>query len=328
MLKLAWYLIELALAFQLAVGPPLGTGRFTIEIDLDYLRREMILREPDLDETEIRQRIGIAIADIEPRTIDVLRKRLQGFGIRNPEISVIPDQRHRFRISLPRVNEDQFALAEQSLQAVAFLEFRLVHAENSRLTQELFDRWLAPEGFRIVRLEYRGIILPFYSLESGLPLDAEIRKRIADFNAPRGFELLLERVTIRGQHVYRPYFVSRRIMLSGDTISKAKVDYWENMQAVVTIEFNAEGRRRFARLTEDYAPGGPKNPRFDQFRELAMIIDGTLYSAPVIREAIHGGTAVISGGFDHAEAAFLANILRAGALPAPLRIVDRQFVLP
>ena len=81
-------------------------------------------------------------------------------------------------------------------------------------------------------------------------------------------------------------------------------------------------------ITSNYAPGGEENPGGDRFRQLAIVLDGTLYSAPVIREAIYGGKAEISGSFTVEEATFLANILKAGRLPVPLKIVEKRFVDP
>ncbi len=97
---------------------------------------------------------------------------------------------------------------------------------------------------------------------------------------------------------------------------------------VVSIEFNAKGARKFAMLTSDFAPGGARNPNPQVGRQMAIVLDGTLYSAPVIREAIHGGRAEISGTFTVQEAAFLANILKAGSLPAPVKIVEQRIVDP
>ncbi|HIE10925.1 MAG TPA: protein translocase subunit SecD, partial [Kiritimatiellae bacterium] len=92
--------------------------------------------------------------------------------------------------------------------------------------------------------------------------------------------------------------------------------------------FDAKGARKFARVTEDHAPGGPKNPSATGRHYLAIVLDGTLYSAPFIKTPIYGGEAVIEGDFTAEEARDLAIVLRAGALPAPLRIVEERAVDP
>jgi preprotein translocase subunit SecD len=93
------------------------------------------------------------------------------------------------------------------------------------------------------------------------------------------------------------------------------------------MRFDSAGARRFANLTRDYAPGGAKNPGNTR-RQLAIILDGTLYSAPTIREAIFGGQAQIEGSFSIKEAQDLSLVLRAGALPAPVKLLEERTVDP
>ena len=85
----------------------------------------------------------------------------------------------------------------------------------------------------------------------------------------------------------------------------------------MSLTFDSTGARVFARITE-------KNVN----KRLAIILDGNVHSAPVIREKIAGGSAQISGGFTNEEAADLAIVLRAGALPAPVTIVQNVTVGP
>jgi preprotein translocase subunit SecD len=75
-------------------------------------------------------------------------------------------------------------------------------------------------------------------------------------------------------------------------------------------------------------PGGAKNPDPNGRRYLAIVLDGTLYSAPFIKTAIHGGEAIIEGTFTLKEAQDLAIVLRAGSLPAPVKVVEERTVDP
>lgn len=303
-----------------------GGTAFVVEIDREQIAEQLRERHEDLDNEALEILIPEALHRAQERALEVIRNRIDGLGIAEP--SIYPEGSERIVIQLPGIDAEKRDEAERNIKSAAFLEFRMVHEDNEQLTSEMFERGTAPEGFRIVRLENRGFTRPYFMRENGLPLDAETRERIAGFNAPRGTELLLEREVIRNQTVYRPHFVHRRRELTGEALRNAKIDFQEHMQPIVALEFTADGRRLFARLTEDYAPGGQKNPRRDQFRSLAIVLDGTLYSAPVIREAIIGGNAIISGGFDRAEAAFLANVLRAGSLPAPVSVIERRIVDP
>ncbi len=87
-------------------------------------------------------------------------------------------------------------------------------------------------------------------------------------------------------------------------------------------------RKIFAKVTADYAPGGAKNPDPNGRHYLGVVLDGTLYSAPFIRTSIPGGSGIIEGSFTLQEASDLALVLRAGALPAPLRVLEERSVDP
>ncbi len=303
-----------------------GGTAFVVEIDQAKIEEQLREDHPEAAEQILQELIPAALHRAQERALEVIRNRIDGLGIAEP--SIYPEGRDRIVIQLPGIGEEKRDEAERSIKSAAFLEFRMVHEESESLTAALFERGVAPEGFRIAQLENRGFTRPYYIWEGAVPPDAAQREQIARFNAPRGTDLMLEREVIANRTVYRPYFVHRRADLDGKDLKSAKIDFQEHMQAVVSLEFTGEGRRRFARLTEDYAPGGPKNQRRDQFRALAIVLDGTLYSAPVIREAIYGGNAVISGSFSQQEAAFLANVLRAGSLPAPVEIIERRIVDP
>jgi SecD/SecF fusion protein len=94
----------------------------------------------------------------------------------------------------------------------------------------------------------------------------------------------------------------------------------------VSLVFNAKGAADFARLTKAYAPRGSRNKDSDVGRRLAIVLDDTLYSAPVLKTEIPDGRAVIEGNFTWSEAAVLRNILNAGSLPAPMKILEKRSV--
>jgi preprotein translocase subunit SecD len=110
--------------------------------------------------------------------------------------------------------------------------------------------------------------------------------------------------------------VKRSTIISGDQIADAKQTYDENGAPNVTLTFNGEGGRRFARVTQENA-GKP----------FAIIVDGKVISAPNINEPILGGTATISGGgFTVESANELAISLRSGKLPVALKVVQESTV--
>lgn len=105
-------------------------------------------------------------------------------------------------------------------------------------------------------------------------------------------------------------------LLTGDAVDSARVDP-EPGKVVVTLSLTSDGGKTFYKITSE-------NVR----RQLAIVLDGVLYSDPVIDEPIGGGTAIISGGFTLEEARELAVVLRAGALPAPLKVLEERTVGP
>ncbi len=113
-------------------------------------------------------------------------------------------------------------------------------------------------------------------------------------------------------------FVSKRIILSGDNLLDAqpRMNNQTN-ETVVTFSLDRVGAKRFGKATSSNIG-----------RKLAIILDGKIISAPVIRDTIASGNGQISGGFTFQSATDLALLLRSGALPAPLNIIEERTVGP
>jgi preprotein translocase subunit SecD len=107
------------------------------------------------------------------------------------------------------------------------------------------------------------------------------------------------------------------VLLTGDLIQNAEVRISDSGQAYVSVTFNALGTRIFGEVTEQNVG-----------KRLAIILDGNVHSAPTIQERIPSGQAQITGGFTPEEARDLAIVLRAGALPAPVQILEERTVGP
>src|SRR5213593_2054122 len=138
---------------------------------------------------------------------------------------------------------------------------------------------------------------------------------------PEGSELLYQRRIDKQTKVERkvPYVVQKRTLLTGAELNSAEVQADPNSPGnwQVAIEFNPVGTRIFGEITEQNVG-----------KHLAIILDGNVYSAPRINERIPGGRAVITGQFAIEEARDLAIVLRAGALPAPVVILEERTVGP
>ena len=123
---------------------------------------------------------------------------------------------------------------------------------------------------------------------------------------------------LSGQVRKVPYTLEKKTLMTGDVVADARVRPPTNVEGpYVELILNDRGARLFEKITGENVG-----------RRLAIILDNTVYSAPVIREKIGGGRASITGSFDIKEARDLAIVLRAGALPAPVAIAEERTVGP
>lgn len=222
------------------------------------------------------------------QALETIRNRVDQFGVAEPMI-----QRQGLKqivVQLPGIKEPKRAKA--LIQETAMLEFKLLD-ESNQLALELPRR--VPKG-----------------------KEREIVKLFQD-RLPEEDEILFERVVERdsGREYRVPYLVKKRVMLAGNVLSDARVAIGEFNDPYVSVTFDAKGAQEFDRITAENVK-----------KRMAIVLDNTVYSAPVIQERISGGRAQITGAFTMEEANDLAIALRAGALPAPLKIVQDLTVGP
>ena len=110
------------------------------------------------------------------------------------------------------------------------------------------------------------------------------------------------------------YVVRKRVMVGGDTLVDAQATF-QNNEPVVSFKFDTVGAKRFGDATRENVS-----------KPFAIVLDNKVISAPVIREPILGGSGIISGSFTVQSASDLALLLRAGALPAPIQILEERTV--
>ena len=148
---------------------------------------------------------------------------------------------------------------------------------------------------------------------------ADLRKAEAG-DLPPGRQLLYEVQVDRetGRKSRIPYVVEKRAVLTGQYVSDARVQIDNQFnEPYVTLKFNSKGARIFERVTGDNVK-----------KRLAIVLDNVINSAPVIQERIPGGEARITGSYTMEEARDLAIVLRAGALPAPVKVLEERTVGP
>ena len=143
-------------------------------------------------------------------------------------------------------------------------------------------------------------------------------QQLKDGRLPAGVKMYPMRHTdpATGQTSERQIPLRDRTLMTGESITNAGVaiDTQYN-KPYVSLEFDSQGARQFERISGENVK-----------RQLAIVLDGTVYSAPVIQERISGGKASITGTFTMEEARDLAIVLRAGALPAPVKILEQRTV--
>jgi preprotein translocase subunit SecD len=158
-------------------------------------------------------------------------------------------------------------------------------------------------------------LLEFKLVDEERSLDDALRGNIPD-GSIIAYENRLDKQT--GRKASIPVLLKNRTLLTGGYLESAQVKISDRFgEPYVGIKFNAQGAKDFDRITGENVK-----------KRLAIVLDGVVHSAPVIQERISGGEAQITGSFSMDEAKDLAIVLRAGALPAPVNILEERTVGP
>jgi preprotein translocase subunit SecD len=219
------------------------------------------------------------------------------------QVAQLRDDAVRQAVETIRNRVDQFGVAEPTItrQGVDRILIQLPGVQDPERAKALIGK---------------TALLEFKLLDEQTPVEQAQAGRL-----PETSEILYQRRVDKETKAERkqPYVVQKRTLLTGAELTRAEVQADPNSPGnwQVAIEFTPTGARVFGDVTEQNVG-----------RHLAIILDGTLYSAPRINERIPGGRAVITGQFTVEEARDLAIVLRAGALPAPVTILEERTVGP
>jgi len=168
---------------------------------------------------------------------------------------------------------------------------------------------------RAIELIGKTAQLEFKLVDDAHSLQAALKGKI-----PPGDEILYE-VSVdprTGLRTKQPYLLKKRTLLTGEYITDARVQIDSRYnEPYVSLSFDSRGARLFEQITGNNIK-----------KRLAIVLDNKVASAPVIQDRIAGGRAQITGRFDMEEARDLAIVLRAGALPAPVKIIEERTVGP
>jgi preprotein translocase subunit SecD len=228
------------------------------------------------------------------------------------EIEVVEGESGRIeaRLTESAVRELQDSAVRQSLEIVR-RRIDEVGTREPTIQRQGEDRILVqvpgekdPESIK--RLLGQTAKLTFHLVD----LDTPLQQALAG-NLPPGSMLLPSTEEGQGQVVVR-----KRVEVSGESLIDAQPSFQQN-EPVVSFRFDSAGGRKFGNITREHVG-----------ELLAIVLDDKVISSPRIREPILGGSGVISGSFTVQSANELAVLLRAGALPAPLEIVEERSVGP
>jgi preprotein translocase subunit SecD len=223
------------------------------------------------------------------QALETIRNRIDQFGVAEPTIH--RQAANEIVVQLPGIKDPKRAI--EIIGKTAQLEFKLVD-DQAPVAAEI-PASIKPGEEESLLTKFGGKLSP-------------------------DNEILFEKITNKetGEVTKRPILLKKETLMTGDLLTEAKVTIDQRFnEPYVSLTFNAAG----AKLFEDITAANVK-------KRLAIILDGSVYSAPVIQERIAGGNAQITGRFSLDEAKDLAIVLRAGALPAPIKMLQNVTVGP
>ncbi len=317
------------------LGLDLQGGIFLrLQVDLDKAVENTITRYADDARASLREKgipvlsmrklsnrsyeITIPPGEFVERAKSILSDRLANLDI---QLSTVQEDMAKFVISLKDA-EVNFIRVNSVKQAVETIRNRIDQfgVREPQIVAEGEDRIVVQlpgikEKQRAIDIIGKTALLEFKLVDEEHSLEDALAG-----NVPEGSEVLYQKIVDRstGMVTRRPILLKKKTLLTGDRIKTAKVNFDSRTGTpYVSITFDSLGAKIFDRITAENVK-----------KRLAIVLDGTVYSAPVIQERISGGQAQITGNFTTEEASDLAIVLRAGSLPAPVKIIQNVSIGP
>ncbi|MFZ5731836.1 MAG: protein translocase subunit SecD [Pseudomonadota bacterium] len=233
-------------------------------------------------------------------------------GQRSMEITDAGGGLIRLTVPPAAINERIRQSVEQSIQIIERRVNELGTVEPLIQRQGL-DRILVQVPGLQDPTQLKGIIGKTAKMEFRMVDSSVSPEQVAQGRAPPDSEILQSFESPK-----QPYVIKKQVLVSGGDLTDAQPGFDQRTgQPIVSFKFNTSGARKFAVATTENV----KQP-------FAIVLDNEVISAPVIQEPITGGSGQISGNFTVQQANDLAILLRAGALPAPLTIIEERNVGP
>ncbi|KUJ97121.1 MAG: Protein-export membrane protein SecD, partial [Thermodesulfobacterium sp. 37_54] len=233
------------------------------------------------------------------QVLEVIRNRVDQFGV--AEAIITKQGKDKIVVQLPGLKDPERAI--NIIGQTAQLEFRLVDEETmQRVDLSELVNSLVQTGkisFDASIEEWRKLLAPY------LPQDSQ-------------FYFMVEKDKETGKVIKKPIVLKKEVLLTGTYLKTAQVRINpQTNEPYVWLQFDSRGAKIFELITSENVG-----------KRLAIVLDEVVRSAPVIKEKISGGEAQITGGFSMQEASDLALVLRAGALPAPVKILQNITIGP
>ncbi|MCP3728829.1 protein translocase subunit SecD [Sphingomonas sp. MG17] len=298
----------------------------------DEIETEFRRQDPRIDIGDISMRDGVISFMVRDVTkVDAARERLlqltgSGAGmtgqrewtieVRDGTRFVVTQTKAGLEQAVKQAMADAREVVDRRINALGTLEPTIVLQGANRILVEV-PGLKDPEALKALlgktaRLEFKLVDInanPADLAKGNAPIGSEI---LPYPNAPGGIPY----VAYPTQQGHQPQIaLKRQTIVSGDQLINANQEYDQQQQVVVGFTFDGQGGRRFAQATQQNV-GKP----------FAIIVDGSVISAPNINEPILGGRGQISGGFTVESANELAIALRSGKLPVALKVVEERTV--
>lgn len=320
---------------RLVLGLDLQGGSYLLlEVDSNYVKKEKLdqirddvrrtLRDAKIGYTGLAVRndaveVRISRDTDAPNAVAKLRELSQPLGgllgssgQRSLEVSDAGGGLIRLTVTQAAITERIRQTIEQSIQIVERRVNQLGTVEPV-IQRQGTDRILVQvpglqDPSRLKELLGKTAKMEFRMVDTTVPPDQAQQGRV-----PPDSEVLMSSTSPK-----IPYVIKKQVLVSGGDLTDAQPGFDQRSgEPIVSFRFNTSGSRKFAQATSENV-GQP----------FAIVLDNEVISAPVIREPITGGSGQISGNFTVQQANDLAILLRAGALPAPLTVIEERTVGP
>ena len=328
-----------------------SNGGKLVDIFLSPDRKDIT---PGMSDDEVVKVLRQETEDAISASFNIIRSRIDHFGVMQPNIQRLPNS-NRILVELPGIKEPE--RVRKLLQGTASLEFwttyngqellqsllradAVVKSLQGTEVAEAAEQTLAAEvatesASRFSREQNPLLALLSPDYAGGAVLGAAVAADVATINKylalPEVRDCFPADVDFKWGIKGEPMFDNRMCLyvikveradgkapLDGGVISDARATYSQNgADAEVSMAMNSNGISEWAQLTADNIG-----------KCIAIVLDGYVYSAPVVRNKIEGGNSSITGNFTIQEAQDLANVLKSGKVPAPARIIQDTVVGP